>query len=975
MLRFVQLSLVTFTFCVVTSFAPAADELPPLKKDIEFAKVGDVSLKLDAFVPEGKGPFPTCILVHGGGFMRGTKQHYITPLFEPLSKAGYTWFTIDYRLAPAHRWPACADDVTTAVRWVKEHAAEYKVDVNRIAIIGESAGGHLVSWVGAQNEKEKLGLSAVVPIYAPHDLEFQVQHRKELGPSMTALLDLKELNEDAWMKLRAASITTNLPSKLPPYLLIHGTKDEQVPYEQSTRFQEKMKAVGNRCDLITIDGGIHGMGGWDKLQSNYREQLVAWLDKTLTADQQPKGSFPGKQSQWNGFQRYDFEVGGKNVLVVAPDVVAPGKPWVWHGEFFGHKPAPDIALLKRGFHIVYLSVPNMLGSPRAVAHWNDCFAELTGKYGLASKVSLVGLSRGGLYCYNWAAANPDKVACIYADAAVCDFKSWPGGKQLGEKWKGKGSAGDWKLVLSQWGFKDNNEAIAYTQNPVDNLEPLAKAKVPLLHVYGDADDVVPWDENTGVVAERYKKLGGQITLIAKPGVNHHPHGLEDSTPIVEFIAKHGAVARPATNASGRSFEIHLGPTGKPGELEMAVTYRFWIPNSPERLRGILVHQHGCGTGACKGGETAADDLHWQALATKWNCVLLGPSYKQDEKQNCRLWSDPRNGSEATFLAAIDSLAKSINRPELKTVPWCLWGHSGGASWASIMQARHPERVVAVWYRSGTAFPAWEKGDIAKPELTDAVFQTPAMLNPGAKENGDMRFNGAWTGSLAMFKAYRAKEAPIGFTPDPRTSHECGDSRYLAIPFFDTCLALRLPPVDAENHTLRAIDLKSGWLAKLESDSAQPAGEFTAEVNEAIWLPGKDFASAWTEYVKTGAVSDQTPPPPVTNVTAQLQVNDSWRLSWETSSVDFESGLQKFIITRNGEVIGQVPEKPIGKFGRPLFQGMSYHDTPEPITPQSPQAMEFVDRTTKAGETYDYRVIAVNSVGLKSPTSEPATGAK
>ncbi|WP_425619211.1 alpha/beta fold hydrolase [Anatilimnocola sp. NA78] len=549
MLRFVPIAFVACSICLATHFAAAADQLPPLKKDIEFAKVGDVSLKLDAFVPEGKGPFPTCILVHGGGFMRGTKQHYITPLFDPLSKAGYTWFTIDYRLAPAHRWPACADDVTTAIRWVKEHAAEYKVDLNRVALIGESAGGHLVSWVGAQNEKEKLGLAAVVPIYAPHDLEFQVQQRKELGPSMKALLGLEELNDDAWLKLRGASITTNLPSKLPPYLLIHGTKDEQVPYEQSTRFQEKMKAAGNRCDLITIEGGIHGMGGWDKLNSNYRHQLVAWLDKTLQDQEQPGSTFSGKQSNWNGFQRYDFDIAGKNVLVVAPDQAAPGKPWVWHGEFFGHKPAPDIALLKRGFHIVYLSVPNMLGSPKAVGHWNDCYAELTSKYGLAPKVSLFGLSRGGLYCYNWAAANPYKVACIYGDAPVCDFKSWPGGKPLGEKWKGKGSAGDWKLVLALWGFKDNDEAIAYTKNPVDNLEPLAKAKIPLLHVYGDADDVVPWDENTGVIAERYKKLGGDITLIAKPSIGHHPHGLEDSTPIVEFIAKHGISAASSANSS------------------------------------------------------------------------------------------------------------------------------------------------------------------------------------------------------------------------------------------------------------------------------------------------------------------------------------------------------------------------------------------------------------------------------------------
>ncbi len=240
--------------------------------------------------------------------------------------------------------------------------------------------------------------------------------------------------------------------------------------------------------------------------------------------------FPGKRSRWFGFERFDFQVGGKSVLVVAPKQAAPGKPWLWHGEFFGHKPNPDLALLGRGFHIVYLSVPDMLGSPQAVQSWSMLFAELTRTYGFSKKPALVGLSRGGLYVYNWAAANPTNVACIYGDAPVCDFKSWPGGF-------GKGTRGerDWKLVLERYGFKDDAEAKSYDKNPVDNLKPLASAKVPLLHVYGDADEVVPWDENTGLLAKRYKELGGQIELIAKPGVKHHPHGLDDSTPIVDFI--------------------------------------------------------------------------------------------------------------------------------------------------------------------------------------------------------------------------------------------------------------------------------------------------------------------------------------------------------------------------------------------------------------------------------------------------------
>ena len=111
----------------------------------------------------------------------------------------------------------------------------------------------------------------------------------------------------------------------------------------------------------------------------------------------------------------------------------------------------------------------------------------------------------------------------------------------------------------------------------------------------------------------------------------------------------------------------------------------------------------------------------------------------------------------------------------------------------------------------------------------------------------------------------AAGAPIGFAPDPRTSHECGDSRYLAIPFFDTCLALRLPDAESEdNSKLRDIDLKAGWLAKLNSDSAVAAADYKDEVKEAVWLPGKEFAAAWSEYVKTGAVSDTTRPPAATN---------------------------------------------------------------------------------------------------------------
>ncbi|MDB6071798.1 MAG: Alpha/beta hydrolase family protein, partial [Verrucomicrobiales bacterium] len=242
--------------------------------------------------------------------------------------------------------------------------------------------------------------------------------------------------------------------------------------------------------------------------------------------------FPGAKDDWNGYQRSVFDFAGHALTVVAPTTAAAGRPWIWHGEFFGHRPAPDIALLGRGFHIVYYQLSDILGSPPAVALWNDCYLELTTRYKLGSKPALVGLSRGGLYCYNWAVANPDKVSCIYADAPVCDFKSWPGGKG-----KGPGDPENWARVLKLWNFPDEAAALAYKGNPVDRLAPLAEHKVPLLHVFGDADEVVPWEENTGLVASRYQALGGKITLIRKAGVKHHPHGLEDSGPIVEFIER------------------------------------------------------------------------------------------------------------------------------------------------------------------------------------------------------------------------------------------------------------------------------------------------------------------------------------------------------------------------------------------------------------------------------------------------------
>lgn len=236
-----------------------------------------------------------------------------------------------------------------------------------------------------------------------------------------------------------------------------------------------------------------------------------------------------KVSQWSGYERLDFKVDGRAALLVRPKQAAKGSPWIWRTEFFGHEPQADIALLGRGYHVAYIDVQNMYGAPVAMGHMDALYHHLVQAHGLSEKVTLEGFSRGGLFAFNWAALHPERVASLYVDAPVCDFKSWPGGKG-----SGPGGPEDWQRCLKAYGLSEA-EALAYAKNPVDQLAPLAKEGIPILAVVGDADEAVPVSENIDIVEKRYKELGGKIEVIRKPGGKHHPHSLPDPKPIVDFI--------------------------------------------------------------------------------------------------------------------------------------------------------------------------------------------------------------------------------------------------------------------------------------------------------------------------------------------------------------------------------------------------------------------------------------------------------
>ena len=225
-----------------------------------------------------------------------------------------------------------------------------------------------------------------------------------------------------------------------------------------------------------------------------------------------------------------------------------------------------------------------------------------------------------------------------------------------------------------------------------------------------------------------------------------------------------------------------------GRLRIPVEWRLWIPEGVNELRGVVVHQHGCGSGSCDGARTAVYDLHWQELARKYDCALIAASYRQDEFP-CETWSDPRNGSAFSFLDALDYFADYTGRSELRAVPWVLWGHSGGGQWVGCMVHLYPERVVAACLRSGC--PDTVVNIFRELPLNDKVTDVPMMLNLGARE---YKIPFVWNSCWDYFREMRRKNAKICLLIDPHTEHEVGNTRYPDICFLDLIMEKRLPKV-------------------------------------------------------------------------------------------------------------------------------------------------------------------------------------
>lgn len=265
------------------------------KQNVEYGRADGVPLLLDVHVPDGPGPFPTAILVHGGGFDEGSKSTNVRPLFEPLEKAGFVWFSIDYRLAPKAHFDQTKEDLFTAIRWVRGHTYDYHVDNNRVVLIGESAGGLLVNYAGTHLKPDS-DIAAVVDFYGPSDYAVLAAERRDHPErfDMAAanrhasngggihFFGVDALDEAGIAKLHSISPISAVHKGMPPFLCIHGTKDDQVSFDQTTAFCDAIRGVGSKCDVITIEGGGHGMSKWkDASMQHWKNDMVSWLRETL----------------------------------------------------------------------------------------------------------------------------------------------------------------------------------------------------------------------------------------------------------------------------------------------------------------------------------------------------------------------------------------------------------------------------------------------------------------------------------------------------------------------------------------------------------------------------------------------------------------------------------------------------------------------------------------------------------------------
>ena len=240
-------------------------------------------LAFDGVIPRGDGPFPAAVIVHGGGWVRGDRRVEVAPLFQPLEDASFAWFSISYRFATsALDFGTASSDVLDALRFIKSHAAEYRIDPDRIVLIGESAGGQLAAMAALA---PGAGVKAVVAMYTPSDLPALINGSGLIPDQIRHAVKGTPFEGLVLARLAQLSPIESVHAGMPPFLFIHGTADRLVPFDQSPAMCTRMKSVGASCEVFPVSGAGHGMRWWESnpaIARPWKREMIRWLRAQLT---------------------------------------------------------------------------------------------------------------------------------------------------------------------------------------------------------------------------------------------------------------------------------------------------------------------------------------------------------------------------------------------------------------------------------------------------------------------------------------------------------------------------------------------------------------------------------------------------------------------------------------------------------------------------------------------------------------------
>lgn len=270
--------------CMYTvQHAAAAPVSFEMRRDIEYSLVNGVSLRMDASIPANATRVPAVIIVHGGGWVGGDRRFMVEPLFQPLTDAGFAWFSIDYRLVTnVAQFGLGIEDVESAVRFIRSHASEFRINPDRLALLGESAGGQLAA-MAALRLSERDTVKAVVALYTPTDLVSLMQNSNYIPSEIRS-----SVQGTPWEKLILAGLAQlspieNVKRDMPPFLFIHGTGDRLVPFQQSTAMCRRMKEAGASCEVYPVEGAGHGIRWWESMHryASYKQKITDWLREKL----------------------------------------------------------------------------------------------------------------------------------------------------------------------------------------------------------------------------------------------------------------------------------------------------------------------------------------------------------------------------------------------------------------------------------------------------------------------------------------------------------------------------------------------------------------------------------------------------------------------------------------------------------------------------------------------------------------------